>query len=353
MMSAITICARMSCSRVTKLAGLILASLLASSTLAYDFGGSESHYGQGQRVRMSDIKTLTFYAGKKTAYRRTSPLPQLTCKGRECSRYTPDVVSCQSLGDEQWRCEADLPPSIRMGRVEVSCEGYEAPSDPYVLKGSCGLTYQLLPASKAFTSDNDDQRYTKGRRARGLTFQDMLDKIFPMVFLAVLGYILWGFLASLLGINRGRPAGPIGGGAGPRPWGGGGGGGGGGGWWPGGGGGGGGMPPPPYTKHEPSSSSTADAQGSTSWRPGFWTGIATATAASLLANRNRSGNEDRRYRGYDPYAGNGGLGAGWTGGGGGYGGNGYGYDDNGAGSSREASSSSFRSSTGYGGTRNR
>lgn len=31
----------------------------------------------------------------------------------------------------------------RFGKVEVSCEGYNSPDDPYILRGSCGLEYTL------------------------------------------------------------------------------------------------------------------------------------------------------------------------------------------------------------------
>lgn len=31
----------------------------------------------------------------------------------------------------------------RFGRLDVTCEGYNHPSDPYILKGSCGLEYTL------------------------------------------------------------------------------------------------------------------------------------------------------------------------------------------------------------------
>ena len=31
----------------------------------------------------------------------------------------------------------------RFGNVEVICEGYDYPDDPYILKGSCGLEYTL------------------------------------------------------------------------------------------------------------------------------------------------------------------------------------------------------------------
>lgn len=33
--------------------------------------------------------------------------------------------------------------SYRFGLIEVSCEGYNHPSDAYILKGSCGLEYNL------------------------------------------------------------------------------------------------------------------------------------------------------------------------------------------------------------------
>lgn len=33
--------------------------------------------------------------------------------------------------------------AYRFGRVEVSCEGFNHPDDPYILRGSCGLEYTL------------------------------------------------------------------------------------------------------------------------------------------------------------------------------------------------------------------
>ena len=29
--------------------------------------------------------------------------------------------------------------SYRFGKLEVSCEGYNYPEDPYILRGSCGV----------------------------------------------------------------------------------------------------------------------------------------------------------------------------------------------------------------------
>ena len=31
----------------------------------------------------------------------------------------------------------------RFGEIEVVCEGYDYPEDPYITKGSCGLDYTL------------------------------------------------------------------------------------------------------------------------------------------------------------------------------------------------------------------
>lgn len=55
---------------------------------------------------MDSIKTLTFYDGKMTEARRTDRMPQMTCVGKPCQRYRPDVAVCQSLGDWQWKVRA-------------------------------------------------------------------------------------------------------------------------------------------------------------------------------------------------------------------------------------------------------
>jgi len=56
--------------------------------------------------------------------------------------------------DVQWKCEADMDGSYKLGQVEVQCEGYEYREDPYILAGSCGLTYSV-----DFT---DEGRYSQG-----------------------------------------------------------------------------------------------------------------------------------------------------------------------------------------------
>lgn len=75
---------------------------------------------------------------------------QLKCVGSRdlCSeRYKPTTVQCHNTGsdgvDVQWRCEAELDSDVAFDNVQVSCEGYYAPEDEYILKGSCGLEYSL------------------------------------------------------------------------------------------------------------------------------------------------------------------------------------------------------------------
>lgn len=100
-------------------------------------------------VLLRDIQALTLYKGRYTTGRRSSPVPQLQCVGGSagCHSFVPEVVQCHNKGwdgvDVQWECKTDMDNSYRFGRVEVSCEGFSSPSDPYVLTGSCGLEYTL------------------------------------------------------------------------------------------------------------------------------------------------------------------------------------------------------------------
>lgn len=75
------------------------------------------------------LKALTLHADRMTTSRRTSPVPQLTCEGKACRTYQPDVVQCQAVGDDgpgglEWSCTAELPKGVRFGAVEVGCEGW-------------------------------------------------------------------------------------------------------------------------------------------------------------------------------------------------------------------------------------
>ncbi|EGG12632.1 uncharacterized protein MELLADRAFT_101065 [Melampsora larici-populina 98AG31] len=273
-----------------------------------------------KRVLLSSIDTLTFYDGERTNFRRTSPVLQLVCQGQPCKRFKPDVIQCQNTGGSgsniHWKCEADLPSSIKLGRTEVSCEGFRNADDPYILEGSCGLTYTLKDAGFSSSHTRD-----------GMSLEGFL---FWALFAIVGIFIIYPLLRSLFStalrpVSRYFP-GSFGGS------GGGGGGGGGGGWgWgnrPGSrfwGGGRPSDPPPPYSPRNPPPPKTSGGADGP-WRPGFWTGLLAGTAATSGLFGGRGFEAPRAmYRGQ--------------------------------GSSRDMDDSSnmgpIRSSTGFGGTRNR
>lgn len=44
----------------------------------------------------------------------------------------------------QWECRATMDGDYKFGKLDVLCEGYDYPFDPYVLKGSCGVSMNLF-----------------------------------------------------------------------------------------------------------------------------------------------------------------------------------------------------------------
>jgi hypothetical protein len=43
-----------------------------------------------------------------------------------------------------WKCEATLPKGTHLSKVEVQCEGFDYPEDPYILAGSCGVSFEVV-----------------------------------------------------------------------------------------------------------------------------------------------------------------------------------------------------------------
>jgi len=118
-----------------------------------------SFAANSDRQLLTSVKALTFNKGKMTSGRRSSPLPQLSCVGGSASgsNYQPSVVQCVNVGDDgfnvEWECKADLDDAVRFGSINVNCEGYDHPDDPYILKGSCSLEYNLEYTSKGANSN--------------------------------------------------------------------------------------------------------------------------------------------------------------------------------------------------------
>ncbi|KAF2238566.1 hypothetical protein EV356DRAFT_529022 [Viridothelium virens] len=239
-------------------------------------------------VLLSNVKTLTLRAGLKTSHRRVSAVPQLKCVGGNAKGlYDVDVMRCKNQGTDydddnvQWTCTAALPAEFKLGSTDVICEGYDSSSDPYVLKGSCGVEYRLI------LTEQGEEKYGRQKGTSSSydgSSSNVPATLFWLLFVAV---ILWMLYSAFIRDNGPRPRGPP---RGPR--------------WGGGGGNGGGDdddPPPPYDYHPPRKPRTNisfDARPAfNNWRPGFWTGAAGGAAAGYLAGR--------RNGGTNPAAGNG------------------------------------------------
>ncbi|KAJ7678879.1 DUF1183-domain-containing protein [Mycena polygramma] len=234
------------------------------------------------RLELAKIPALTFYKDALTEARRTKPIDQLICVGKPCRLFQPEVVRCQSLGgagtEIDWKCEADLPESLRFGRVEVSCEGWSRPGDRYVLKGSCSLEYRLVQVPGSLRNSDSDNQF-------GGKSYDVASIIFTVVWLAFVGIILYSFLSSCMRgpQNRvgGRPDPGRPGSSGP-------------GFFPGGLNDDDSSAPPPYSKSPPTANE--------GWRPGFWTGAMLGGLGTHFFNsrQNARAYDWERERTYPP-----------------------------------------------------
>ncbi|KAG9294973.1 hypothetical protein G9A89_017767 [Geosiphon pyriformis] len=254
-------------------------------------------------VLLTTVKTLTLYKGKKTTGKRTSPgvlsveVPQIECVGGDaCHIFEPDVIQCNNMGsdgeDVQWKCQAELPDILMFGRIEVGCEGYDYPEDPYILRGSCGLQYTLyfndLGNKKKETknrpysdSDPKDHHIPKDWDGPPQKGSKLFTYIFTSAWLGVCAFIFYNIYLSLRSPNPQNrwPAGNFDS-----------------------------TPPPPYSPM-PSSShfSTQTPPQQTRGifdnvrsipRPGFWSGVGLSGLAHLanhyLLNRNNNNNKQEQ-----------------------------------------------------------
>lgn len=119
-----------------------------ASVLVILLAGLASNRAQWQlkRILERDLQVITLYEGVYTTSRRTPPVPQLRCFSG-CWR-TPKSVQCYNRGwdgnGNNWECKAALPDGVVFGQMEVNCEGYDYPDDPYITVGSCSLGYSLI-----------------------------------------------------------------------------------------------------------------------------------------------------------------------------------------------------------------
>jgi len=125
---------------------LLITALFLIGCTAVTVSSYENH----KKVLLTDVPTLVLTDGLYTTARRTAAIPQMFCAGSQCHYMNvPTTMQCRNTGhngvDVTWECKATLHPSMQLGKTTVKCEGYDYPEDPYVLAGSCGVEYQLVP----------------------------------------------------------------------------------------------------------------------------------------------------------------------------------------------------------------
>ncbi|GMR37468.1 hypothetical protein PMAYCL1PPCAC_07663, partial [Pristionchus mayeri] len=301
------------------------------------------------RVLLKEVTAITLTEGARTngslmsnslAGRRSSPVPQLTCVGGSAQGKVqePRIVQCKNVGfdgsDVQWECKAELDSRVKFGRISVSCEGYNYPEDPFVLRGSCGLEYELDWKSSSERSGG----YKGSSSTTGESFLTFIS----IAFIAcVVVYMIYnavyggdganpdppGFRRFGTGFDHG-PGGPPGGGGHPG--------------YPGSG------PPPRLFREEfvfcryddcfgkGTSSSTGGARPANDG-PGFWTGAGLGALGGYFMGRQQNDGGGTRYRGHNT--------------GGFFSSNNYAHDE--PSSSSSSSQPSRSTATGYGGTTRR
>lgn len=177
--------------------------------------------------------------------------------------------------DIQWRCEADMDSAYRFGAIRVSCEGYNHPDDPYILRGSCGFEYELDYTEEGRQRQNQGNQgtFTGAGYYNANHYDDgysMTGSIFSFLILGFIVYVLYSMCSG--GARQAYGAGGGGGYGGGPDFG------------PGYGGGGpygGGGCGPTYVQppiYQPGAGGG-----------GFWSGMATGGLLGYLWNRPRTG----------------------------------------------------------------
>jgi hypothetical protein len=164
--------------------------LLAYSGMVSAFG----HTGYG-KVLLTNVNVLTLRKGEYTTHRRVNPIKQLDCvRGCSYENY-PDVMQCYNKGsdgtDVNWKCETDLPNGAKLRNVNVQCEGYDSPDDPYILAGSCGVTFEVY---QSYQNQNQNRDYRSYDYASSSSSNDGFMNSF---FVIAIMFGLFYFIAKL------------------------------------------------------------------------------------------------------------------------------------------------------------
>ncbi|GAV07460.1 hypothetical protein RvY_17290 [Ramazzottius varieornatus] len=266
---------------------ILLVALTAVLAFGQSFGRNSA-----DRVRLSDVQTLTLHKDQMTTGRRSRPVQQLSCVGGTgCKVFNPAVVQCYNRGsdgvDVQWECKADMDKSLRFGQIEIICEGYDSPDDPFILKGSCGLEYSLEYTDEGNRHDygnyHDQHTYKK-------TPSDKVPAFVGWIIVAGIAWFVWTIYKNCVRQNQycrtnsDRPEGPDTRGFGTGTS----------------GGSARHDPPPPYSSFDSSfypgdtcggtrTQLPPRAAGDAAQGPGFWSGLAAGGGLGYLFGRRNTG----------------------------------------------------------------
>jgi len=127
--------------------------------------------------------------------------------GSAAGAFTPHTVQCHNVGwdgqDVQWECKTDMEGDFRFGQIDVICEGYDYPDDPYILKGSCGLEYTLDYTREGSQRKNHDY-YGGGGASYGSNYHHTYHQsnkwsgLNDLLLLGVAGLVIYAFYRTCL-----------------------------------------------------------------------------------------------------------------------------------------------------------
>ena len=260
------------------------------------------------KVLLRDVQVLTLKSGQMSTGRRSSPVPQLKCIGGSAQGlFNPQVVQCYNRGwdgvDVQWECKTDMDNLYRFGSVEVVCEGYDYPEDPYITKGSCGLEYTLELTNEGRAQQKNSNSWNSNYNSFKSSYEKSSTGFADFIVFAVIMLIIYALYKTCIdngdnigdraysSTNNDYPGGAPGGS-------------------PGAGGGGGWFNPRQNQNHyqggyDDAACGANRRQGTGGGGGGFWTGLGTGGLLGYML-----GGGNRGYGGY-----NRGYRQGWTGGG--------------------------------------
>ena len=115
---------------------LIIFMLLSATAIADPL----SPTAEKQKFEKGDV--LIFHQHEETTGRRTLPRPQMRIMS-ESIYFMPKKVECTYINKYKWDCEGALPVEFKWKKMDVECEGFEYPHDPYILANSCQFQFSI------------------------------------------------------------------------------------------------------------------------------------------------------------------------------------------------------------------